>query len=75
VSDQPIENAGALRWAAATVGPLTMTTNQASAVARGVFGAQPVVAAFAGVEGEGCPLSAAELLILRRELALSGGVL
>ena len=72
--DQPENNQAAARWVAATVCPLTLQATQAQAAARDVKAVRGSGGPFSGDEG-GCPLSADELRILRRELGVIGGVL
>lgn len=73
MSDQNKNNQAAARWVAATVCPLTLQASQAQAAVRDVAGGRTSGGPFSGDEG-GCPLSAEELRILRRELGAIGGV-
>ena len=74
MSDQVGNNQAAARWVAATVCPLTLQASQAQAAVRDAVAQRPHGGPFSGDEG-GCPLSAEELRILRRELGVVGGVL
>lgn len=73
MSDQTKNNQAAARWVAATVCPLTLQASQAQAAVRDGHAGRTVRGPFSGDEG-GCPLSADEVRILRRELGGLGGV-
>lgn len=74
MADQVQNDMGGHRWVEAVVCPLAMRATQAQAAVRDVNAGRASGGPFSGDEG-GCPLSADELRILRRELGAMGGVL
>lgn len=74
MADQAQNNLDAARWVDAMVCPLTLGAAQAQAAVRDGSAGRSVGGPFSGDEG-GCPLSADELRILRREVNVMGGVL